>query len=303
MTEQQLDLTGKPARFDGALRGKAISWQAFASLTDRPIPPSAVLRRKQPRPCPEPRPEPQYWLDRLCRFARRYTDPTRHWRGWKPKPPEQATVPFLVLLAPLSATALARHHIASLAAPAAAVQAHVARRRPLAEEHVAGRVSARCVNAADWFQRDIEASAGALVDGVRMRTSTGEMVPSGSRDPESLWPVEAAADRAIRLRSRFRTLGPLARLVWQALNGAEMADLAPAWPLPQRHRAEAGRIRLRAGLELCARMAERMVDHLPQWEILEVVQAACDQCTKLEATRRIRVLNPANDNIPQRIAA
>jgi hypothetical protein len=89
-----------------------------------------------------------------------------------------------------------------------------------------------------------------------------------------------------------------------------MADLAPAWKFSQRNRAEAGRIRLRAGLELCARMAEREVDRMPHWEVLEVVRAAAAECTKLEATRRMRVPIPANDNrrvrfaeIPQRIAA
>jgi hypothetical protein len=82
-----------------------------------------------------------------------------------------------------------------------------------------------------------------------------------------------------------------------------MADLAPAWRFPQRNMAEAGRIRLRAGLELCARMAEREVDRLPAREVLEVVQAACAECAKLEATRRMRVLIPANDNIPLRRAA
>ncbi|MER9687145.1 hypothetical protein [Mesorhizobium sp. M0139] len=301
--ELQLDLTGKPACFDGALRGKVLSWQAFASLTGRPIPAGATVRRKQPRQRPEPRPVDQYWLGRLCTFAKRYTDPLRRWRGWKPKPPEQATVPFLVLLAPLSATILARHYFASFVAPEAAIRAPIAPRRPLAEEHVAGRISARHVNGADWFQRDIEASGSALVDGMRMRTSSGEMVPSGSRDPESLWPAEASADRAIRLRGRFRTLGPLAHIVWRALNGAEMADLAPVWNLPQRHVAEAGRIRLRAGLELCARMAEREVDCLSQWEVLEVVRQARDECAKLEARRRMRVLIPANDNCRQRNAA
>ncbi|UVK44833.1 hypothetical protein BPNPMPFG_000298 [Mesorhizobium sp. AR07] len=343
--EQILDLTGLPARFDGALRGKRIAWQAFAELTGadeaagvstmiefardqycaegvrpimsggseyvrqtgalaaRPIPEGATLRRKLPRPCPEPRPKPQYWLGRMCTFARRYTDPTRRWRGWKPRPPEQATVPFLALLAPLSATALAKHYIASLAVPKVVIRAPVARRRPIAEEHVAGRLSARHVNAADWFQRDIEAGSSAFVDGARMRTSSGEMVPSGSRDPESLWPAEASADRAIRLRSRFRTLGPLAMIVWRALQGAEMAELAPAWKFPQRYVAAAGRIRLRAGLELCARMAEREVDRLAQWEVLEVASSACDECSKLEAKRRMRVLIPANDNNRQCIAA
>ncbi|WP_192248102.1 hypothetical protein [Mesorhizobium silamurunense] len=303
MMEQQLDLTGQPAGYFGARLGKRIPWQAFASLTGRPIPDGAIMRPRQPRAASEPRPVDQYWLGGLCRFAKRYTDPTRHWNGWKPKPLEQASLPLLLLLSPLSARATARHYIASVAVLGATIRPPIAPRRPLAEEHVAGRIQARHVTAADWFQMDIEASASALVDGVRVRTSTGAMVPSGSRDPEALWPAEATADRAIRLRSRFRTLGPLARVVWRALNGAEMAELAPAWQIPQRHKAEAGRIRLRAGLELCARMAERDVDILPEWEVIEVVRAACSECAKLEATRRMRVLAPANDNRRRLIAA
>ncbi|TIS53030.1 MAG: hypothetical protein E5W91_32670 [Mesorhizobium sp.] len=352
--ELQLDLTGKPARFDGALRGKVLSWQAFAKLTatpdrpadrrimveiaphrcvintvavvlgmaprigppeavyvidesprtgKRPIPTDAVLRRKQPHHRPEPRPELQYWLGRKCQFARRYTDPTRHWRGWKPKPPETATRPLLAILAPLSATARARHYIEQTDVLAAIPQVPVQRRLPISEEHLSGRLSARHINAADWFATDMHATATAKVDGVRKRNSAGGMVAFGSRDPLVLWPAEAAADRAIRLRSRFRTMGPLAKIVVRALNGAEMSELAPAWRFPLRNVAEAGRIRLRAGLELCARMAEREVDGLQQWEILEVVQAACLECFKLEATRRMRVLNPANDNRRQRIAA
>jgi len=200
------------------------------------------------------------------------------------------------LLRPLSAKCESRFVFVStpvnhdVTAPAASL------RSPMAEEHSAGRISARHMMAADWFGRDIVASASAKVDGVRMRTSTGAMAPCGSRDPSALWPAEASADRAIRLRWRFRTLGPLARIIWRALNGAEMADLAPAWKFSQRNRAEAGRIRLRAGLELCGRMAEREVDRLPDWEVLDVVRAAAAECTKLEATRRMRVPISANDN-------
>ncbi|WP_315920156.1 hypothetical protein [Mesorhizobium sp. SP-1A] len=298
-----LDLTGRPAGYFGATLGKRISWQAFAQLTDRPIPPGAYIRPKINRPRPEPRPQPSYWLGRERRFPRRYTDHTRFWKGWPSKAAEAASRPLQALLRPLSATSFARTALAAVAVPDALVKAPAARRNPLAEEHTAGRISGRHINAADWFATDIHATASARASGVRMRTSSGAMVPCGSRDPLALWPAEAAADTAIRLRHRFRTLGPLARIVWRALNGADMAELAPAWQFPQRHKAEAGRIRLRAGLELCARMAERDVDRLPLWEVLEVTRAACAECTRLEATRRMRVLIPANDNIPQRIAA
>jgi hypothetical protein len=177
------------------------------------------------------------------------------------------------------------------------------RRLPLAEEHAAGRIDARLMGGADWFEQAVEASSMAKIDGVRKRTSAGAMVAFGNRDPLALWPAEAAADQAIRIRWRFRTLGPLALVLVRALRGAEIADLAPAWPFSQRRRAEAGRVRLRAALELCARMAEREVDRLPQWEVLQVAQAAFAECSKLEATRRMRVPIPANDNIRNRIAA
>jgi hypothetical protein len=311
--EEILDLTGQPARFDGALRGKRVSWQAFRELTRTderpdgcPIPPGATLRTHKPRARSELRPPKEYWLGRECVFPQRMSDPTRRWKGWPVIAAEIASKPLRALLKPLSASATARHYIASVAVPLADPGRPIARRNPLAEEHAAGRIDTRLISAADWFSQEILASANAKVSGVRMRTSTGAMTAYGSRNPLDLWPAEASADRAIRLRWRFRTLGPLARIVWRALQGEEMADLAPAWRFPQRHIAEAGRIRLRAGLELCARMAEREVDRLPQWEVLEVAQAACAECMKLEATRRMRTLRPANDNniqMPQRVSA
>lgn len=273
------------------------------ALVARPIPAGAIRRTRQARPRPEPRPLSQYWSGGECRFARRYTDPTRRWKGWKPaRPTEARQRPMLALLRPLSAKATARHCMASVSVPTALLAAPATRRVPLAEEHTSGRIAARHLSVADWFSRDIQ-SAGAKVDGVRKRNASGAMLPCGSRDPFALWPAEAAADRAIRLRWRFRTLGPLSRIVVRALQGAEMADLAPAWKFPQRHKAEAGRIRLRAALELCARMAEREVDRLPSWEVLDVVHSACNECAKLEATRRIRMPMPANDNNQRQAAA
>jgi hypothetical protein len=312
--EEILDLTGQPARFDGALRGKRVSWQAFRELTRTderpagcPIPEGAILRTRKPRPRPTmPRLVDEFWLGRKAVLPKSYVDPTRVRRTWSVTPAIIASKPLRALLKPLSASATARHYIASVAVPLADPGRPIARRNPLAEEHAAGRIDTRLISAADWFSQEILASANAKVSGVRMRTSTGAMTAYGSRNPLDLWPAEASADRAIRLRWRFRTLGPLARIVWRALQGEEMADLAPAWRFPQRHIAEAGRIRLRAGLELCARMAEREVDRLPQWEVLEVAQAACAECMKLEATRRMRTLRPANDNniqIPQRVSA
>jgi hypothetical protein len=267
---------------------------------NRTIPEGAVLRPRVSKPRPEPRPVTQYWLGRKCIFPMRYTDPLRHWRGWKPKPSQQASQTMLTLLRPLSALSRPRFYFASQALTAL-LKAPVVRRVPLAEEHTAGRLSARHMNGADWFANMHSQEVG-ISEGMRC-SSGGEKIDCSVRDPLALWPAEASADASIRLRSRFRTLGPLARIVWRALNGAEMADLAPAWNFAQRNKAEAGRIRLRAGLEICARMAEREVDRLPAWEVLEVMQAACSECAKLEATRRIRVPKPANDNTPQRIAA
>lgn len=78
-----LDLTGLPARFDGALRARRISWQEFHALTGKPIPSGAIMSPKSPRSKSEPRPAPQFWLNgRLCRFPRSLIDPSRHWRGW-----------------------------------------------------------------------------------------------------------------------------------------------------------------------------------------------------------------------------
>lgn len=279
---------------------------AIARPKGCPIPEGAVLRVRKPRPYREPLQLPIYWLGRPARFAKRYTDPARENRGF-PKRPSTSVIsaagkPLRALLRPLSATTLARHHIASVAVPEGVLRAPIVRRNPFAEEIVAGRISARHVNAADWFT-NMHREEAVRSEGMRSSSGGGEKVDCSVRDPLALWPSEAAADRAIRLRHRFRTLGPLAHIIWRALQGAEMAELAPAWPFPQRNRAEAGRIRLRAGLELCALMAERETDRLPQWEVLQVTQAACAECQKLEATRRMRVLIPANDNTPRRIAA
>jgi len=335
------DTTGKPARHDGALRGRRVSWQEFPGLAPtraetstatmvefapaqfcaegvaRPmaggrryerteqggsdlawtIPPGARLRPAQPLRRVEPRQEPVYWLGRLCRFPSRYSDPKRDNRG-NPRRPRAmaASKPLWELLRPLSAKDTARTAIAYVAAPLPPVRP-VPMRSPLAEEHTAGRLSARHVNAADWFQRELHADDVPQT----LAPASGGIVVDSTRDPLALFPIEAAADTAIRVRRRFRSLGGLARIVVRALEGAEMRDLAPAWPLPQRHRAEAGRIRLRAALELCARMAERETDKLPAWETLEVARAACAECATLEAKRALRVA--ANDNIPMRVAA
>lgn len=294
----QLDLTGAPIAQGRAYRGRRISWQEFTELTGRPIPAGARLRAAQPPRRVQPRQEDLFWLGRKCRFPSRYTDPSRENRG-NPRCPavQAASKPLWELLRPLSAKATARTAIAHIAAPLPPVRP-APMRSPLAEEHTAGRLSARHVNAADWFQRELHHEA---TGGHPLAPASGGIVVDSTRDPLALWPAEAAADTAIRVRHRFRSLGGLARVVVKALEGAEMRELAPAWPLPQRHRAEAGRIRLRAALELCARMAERETDKLPLWETLEVAQAACAECSKLEAKRKLRVA--ANDNTPMRIAA
>lgn len=261
------------------------------------IPPGARLRAAKPRAAPQPRQEPVYWLGRLCRFPSRYTDLARDNRG-NPRRPRAmvASKPMWALLRPLSAKDTARTAIAHIAAPVPPARP-APMRMPIAEEHTQGRLSARHVNAADWFQRELHHEAEG---GHPLAPASGGIVVDSTRDPLALFPIEAAADTSIRVRRRFRSLGGLARVVVKALEGAEMRDLAPAWPIPQRHRAEAGRIRLRAGLELCARMAERETDKLPLWETLEVARAACAECAALEAKRKLRA---ANDNVPLRIAA
>ena len=98
-------------------------------------------------------------------------------------------------------------------------------------------------------------------------------------------------------------MGSLAHILLRALDGVEMRDLAPAWSIPQRHLAEAGRIRLRAALEVCARMQERGVERLPWREVHKITTAACAECERLVSTRRMRVLRPDNDNTPIRKAA
>lgn len=302
---EAIDLTGDPACLVRAALGKPISWRTFAAHTGRPIPLGAVSRTRRPRWHHEPQ-LPLYWIGRLCRFPKRYTDPSRENRGLPRRPVAAASaIPMAALLRPLSARAKARHH-AWTTVPAKVLRAdndNIQRRSPLSEEHQAGRISSRHMNGLDWFMSEVQFASSAQSDGVRMRTHTGAMAPSGSRDPFALWLLEAAADRSVRLRLRFRTLGPLARIIVQAFNGAEMADLAPAWPFPRRHIAEAGRVRLRAGLELCARMSEREVDRLPPWEVLEVAKTACAECSALESSRRMRVLVADNDNMPKRKAA
>ncbi len=291
------DTTGKAVRQDGAYRGRRISWPEFAELTGRPIPAGARLRAATPPRRVAPRPAPVFWLGRKCRFPKRYSDPTRENRGNPRRPAVQAaSKPMAALLRPLSAKDTARTAIAHIAAPVPPVRHAAAMRLPLAEEHTAGRLSARHVNAADWFERELHADDAPQP----LAPASGGIVVDSTRDPLALFPIEAAADAAIRVRHRFRSLGGLARVVVKALEGAEMRDLAPAWAIPQRALAEAGRIRLRAALELCARMAEREVDKLPLWETLEVARAACAECSKLEAKRKLRA---DNDNVPMRIAA
>jgi hypothetical protein len=296
-----------PCQFLNSATAKALglapcspSYEIDSTLSGgtRPIPEGATLRPKAPRP---PR---IHYLPASDDFPKSYMDSTKRWRGWSVRPAKADGVPLAVLAQPLSAKAAARTVFVSeaIARPGVAARG-VARRLPLSEEHTAGRLSSRHIDGADWFEAAVTIAASATVEGVRMRTSSGEMVPCGSRDPEALWPAEAIADRSIRLRRRFLTLGPLARIVVRALQGAEMSDLAPSGNFPQRLIAEAGRIRLRAGLELCTRMAEREVDRLPAWEVLKVVREASAECHKLEATRRMRVLVAANDNTPRRAVA
>lgn len=273
----------------------------------RTIPAGAVMRPPVQPEKAEPLPMPEYWLDgRLCRFPKRWSDSRYRWRGWTIATPEPAERSMAELLRPLSAKAAPRHWCTTAREPVA----RVARRFPLTEECVSERLSPRHAAAAEWFFASLTDEAAELVGGARRSKPQsndeyggGGMVPMWSRNPLALWPTEIAWEQHHRLRKRFRTLGMLTHILLRALAGAEMRDLAPAWSIPQRHLAEAGRIRLRAALEVCARMQDRKTDTIPHREVLQIVQAACADCERLVATRRMRALRPANDNTPIRRAA
>lgn len=302
-----LDLTGRPVIHSSKLPGRRISWQEFAKLTDRPIPAGAVMRPHMQPEKPEPLPKPEYWLDgRQRRFLMRWSDSRYRWRGWTIATPEPAETPMAELLRPLSAKATARHWCIT----ARESVARVAKRFPLTEECASERISPRHAAGAEWFFASLTDEAAELVGGASRSSPNcddelggGGMVPMWSRNPLALWPTEIAWEQHHRLRKRFRTLGMLTHILLRALAGAEMRDLAPAWSIPQRHLAEAGRIRLRAALEVCARMQDRKTDTIPHREVLQIVQAACAECERLVATRRMRALRPANDNTPIRKAA
>lgn len=268
--------------------------------SDRPIPAGAVMRPHMQPEKPEPLPKPEYWLDgRQRRFPMRWSDSRYRWRGWTIATPEPAETPMAELLRPLSAKATARHWCITARGPVA----RVAKRFPLTEECASGRFSRRHAAGAEWFFASLTDEPAELVGGARRskpqsndESGGGGMVPMWSRNPLALWPTEIAWDQHHRIRKRFRTLGALAHILLRALAGAEMRDLAPAWSIPQRHLAEAGRIRLRPALEVCARMQDRKADTIPHREVLQIVQAACEECERLVATRRMRILRPDNDN-------
>lgn len=262
--------------------------------------------RLAPSVKPEPLPQPESWLDgRLCRFPMRWSDSRYRWRGWTVAKPEPETTPMAELLRPLSAKATARHWRDYADEPAL----RAVRRFPLMEEFAAGRISDRHHRGAMWFFGSLNDEPSELAGGANRSNPNsgsdggGPMIPMWSRNPLALWPVEIAWDRHQRIGKRFRTLGPLAQILLKALEGAEMRDLAPTWSIPQRHLAEAGRVRLRAALEVCALMDERTTDCVPQWEVLRITQAACAECEKLVSTRRMRTLRPDNDNQRRSIAA
>lgn len=306
--EPFFDLTGRPAAYDGKRPGRRISWEDFDDRTVRAVPLGAVSRSRRRAEKPEPLPRPEYWLDdRLCRFPMRWTDSRYRWHGWKVLPRPVVETPMQDLLRPLSAKATARHYRPAAPAP---IQ-RTPRRLPIAEEAAAGRLSERHAMAAAWFFETLQGEPAALGAGQRRGHKPGGgdasqakyRAPMWSRNPLALWPTEIAWDQYTRLRHRFRTLGPLAHVLLRALDGAEMRDLAPAWAIPQRHLAEAGRIRLRAALEVCARMQERGAERLLWREVVEIEKAACAECERLVSTRRMRSLRPDNDNVPIRKAA
>lgn len=305
MESDVIDLTGRPIRNEGKGPGRRISWQQLAKQTGRPAPLGAVLRPKSARQPKDPVPVEEHWLDgRKRRFPMRWSDSKRRWRGWTIAVPEPAETPMAMLMRPLSAARTARHWRDGTVEPVV----RVAKRFPLMEEFATGRISTRHLTGAEWFFSSLTEEPAELAGGARSSGSSdsdggGSMVPMWSRNPLALWPAEIAWDQHQRIGKRLRTLGPLARILLRALEGAEMRELAPAWSFSQRNLPEAGRIRLRAALEVCARMAEREADQIPQWEVLEIAQTACAECERLVSSRRMRALHAANDNTPQRRAA
>lgn len=305
MDSDVIDLTGRPIGNESKGPGRRIAWQQFAKQTGCPIPAGAVLRPKSPRSPNDPVPVAEHWLDgRKRRYPMRWSDSKRRWRGWTIAALEPAETPMETLLRPLSAARTARHWRDVTAESVV----RTAKRFPLMEEFTAGRISMRHLTGAEWFFSSLTDDPAELAGGARRSGSSGSdgdgsMTPMWSRNPLALWPGEIAWDQHQRISKRFRTLGPLAHVLLRVLDGAEMRELAPAWSFSQRNLPEAGRIRLRAALEVCARMAEREADQLPHWEVLEIAQTACAECERLVSSRRMRALHAANDNTPQRRAA
>jgi hypothetical protein len=175
-------------------------------------------------------------------------------------------------------------------------------RVPLMEERQAKRISDRHWQAIGWYLH-IDMAEPWAREGVGQRNQSGVIVSFDSRNPEALWPAERAADYTLRLHKRTRSLGTLAKVVEAACVGAEMRDLAPKGiPIPQRHLAEAGRIRLAAGLEICALLAEaeQRIRPLPDYEVQAIIAKAAGSVWALASNRRMR---EANDNSRQAMAA
>jgi hypothetical protein len=239
-------------------------------------------------------------------FPRSYVDPNKRWKGWPIRARKRDGKSMADLLRPLSATATARHYQTSEEQERALTEwpvPSIEGRMPLQEEYCAGRISDRHFTAAGWFMR-VDRDGAAFDVGIGAAEYGGtSATPIWSRNPDTLWPLEAAADVALQAHKRARVLGELGRIVAHALAGAEMRDLAPAAiPVPKKRAAEAGRIRLAAGLEICARMAEAEIRLaiVARAEIAEIELMAAEACWALASSRRMRA---DNDNKRQAVAA
>ena len=163
-------------------------------------------------------------------------------------------------------------------------------RWPLAEEHRAGRVSARQMRGAQYLIR-----TGQGEEQRHWRTAGVSMNIGGSkrayvsRDPGALFGQEIEADRTLKLGRVQTLLGGLFNIVWRAVaDRAEMRDLAPSWPLQSRFRAAAGRERVCAGLDILA--------HLDDAEAYEQLHGRPHpaRITKIDA---LRIINAAAERV------
>ena len=172
---------------------------------------------------------------------------------------------------------------------------------PIWLEVKAGRVSHEYGERLLWHGR-IATEKGHRGESMSRAAVGGGRVPFNSRDPEALYAQEHAADWAMRMRKCGDLLGPLVEIIRRAIDGASMAELAPAgFDIPDRRKPEAGRIRLKAAIAA--------LDAAGRWDVMAIVRQAADEINALVRKQRggarLGAGRPvaANDNTPRRIAA